>query len=190
MIAQLSYTPNPQARALALRRNFLIGLVHDNPNAQMVLSAQQGILEALRGTEFELVVRPVDRGSVSMLDDIRHFLERQRLFGVILLPPISENDSLAELCASIGCRYVRMGSAMLDDARAHGHVERPRGGEGGGRASDRTGPPPHRLRRPGRTASARRANGAPGSKPRWPRPASPFPRSLSADGTIPVRLRA
>ncbi len=116
VIAHLAYVPNPQARALALRRNFLIGLVHDNPNAQMVLNAQHGILEALRGTEFELVVRPVDRGSPTMLEDVRDFLERQRLFGVILLPPVSENDALAELCVSIGCRYVRMASAMLDDS--------------------------------------------------------------------------
>jgi LacI family transcriptional regulator len=50
-----------------------------------------------------------------MLDDIRHFLERQRLFGVVLLPPISENDSIAKLCQEIGCRYVRMGSARLDE---------------------------------------------------------------------------
>lgn len=37
VIAELGYTPNPQARALALRRNFVIALIHDNPNAQMVL---------------------------------------------------------------------------------------------------------------------------------------------------------
>lgn len=115
VIAELAYIPNPQARALALRRNFLIGLVHDNPNAQMVMNVQQGILEALHGTEFELVVRPVDRGSATMLVDLRHFLERQRLFGLVLLPPISENDTIAKLCAEIGCRYVRMGSARLDD---------------------------------------------------------------------------
>lgn len=115
VIAELAYIPNPQARALALRRNFLIGLVHDNPNAQMVMNVQQGILEALHGTEFELVVRPVDRGSATMLVDLRHFLERQRLFGLVLLPPISENDTIAQLCAEIGCRYVRMGSARLDD---------------------------------------------------------------------------
>jgi 3-hydroxyisobutyrate dehydrogenase-like beta-hydroxyacid dehydrogenase len=47
VIAELGYVPNPQARALALRRNFLIGLVHDNPNAQTVLTVQQGILEAI-----------------------------------------------------------------------------------------------------------------------------------------------
>lgn len=115
VIDDLGYIPNPQARALALRRNFLVGLVHDNPNAQMVLNVQQGILEALRDTEFELVVRPVNRGSPSMLEDVRHFLERQRPFGVVLLPPISENDSLAALCREIGCRYVRMGSAELDE---------------------------------------------------------------------------
>jgi LacI family transcriptional regulator len=115
VIAALGYVPNPQARALALRRNFLIGLVHDNPNAQMVLNVQQGILEALRHTEFELIVRPVDRGSPTMLEDIRRFLERQRPYGVMLLPPISENDGLADLCGEIGCRYVRMGSAVLDE---------------------------------------------------------------------------
>ncbi|RIA44568.1 LacI family transcriptional regulator [Hephaestia caeni] len=116
VIADLGYIPNPQARALALRRNYLIGLVHDNPNAQTVMNVQQGMLEALYGTEFEMVVRPLNRGSATMLDDLRHFLERQRLFGVLLMPPVSENDTVAELCDSIGCRYVRMGSAALDTA--------------------------------------------------------------------------
>ncbi len=114
VIADLGYVPNSQARALALRRNFLVGLLHDNPNAQMVMNVQAGILEALRGTEFELIVRPIDRGSSTMLADVRNFLERQRLYGVLILPPVSENEMLAELCREIGCRYVRMGSTALD----------------------------------------------------------------------------
>jgi LacI family transcriptional regulator len=52
-----------------------------------------------------------------MLDDVRNFLERQRVFGVVILPPISENDALARLCDELGCRYARMGSAELDDAQ-------------------------------------------------------------------------
>ena len=115
VVADIGYTPNPQARALALRRNFLIGLVHDNPNAQTVMNVQQGMLEALYGTEFEMVVRPVDRGAPTMLEDLRAFLERQRLFGVLLMPPVSENDMVAKVCTEIGCRYVRMGSTVLDD---------------------------------------------------------------------------
>ncbi|HEY8603817.1 LacI family DNA-binding transcriptional regulator [Tsuneonella suprasediminis] len=115
VIAELGYIPNPQARALALRRNFLLGLLHDNPNAQTVLNFQEGVLDAIRDTEFALVVRPVDRHSPDMLEDIRSFLELQRLYGVLLLPPISENDELAQLCREMGCGYVRMGSAALDD---------------------------------------------------------------------------
>jgi LacI family transcriptional regulator len=116
VIADLGYVPNPQARALALRRNFLLGLVHDNPNAQMVLSAQEGILDAIRDTEFALVMRPVDRHSSTMLKDIGTFLQQQRVYGVLLLPPISENEHVASLCREMGCGYVRMGSAELDDS--------------------------------------------------------------------------
>lgn len=116
VIADLGYVPNPQARALALRRNFLLGLIHDNPNAQTVLSAQEGILDAIRETEFALVMRPVDRLSSSMLQDIGRFLQQQRVYGVLLLPPISENEEVASLCREMGCGYVRMGSAELDDS--------------------------------------------------------------------------
>ncbi len=115
VIERTGYVPNPQARALALRRNFLIALVHDNPNAQMVLGMQTGLLDVLAGTEYELLVRPVNRGSATMVDNLRHFLERQRPHGIVLLPPISENDALAALCDELDCRYVRMGSAQLDD---------------------------------------------------------------------------
>lgn len=115
VIGEIGYVPNLQARALALRRNYLIGLVHDNPTAQTVMNVQQGMLEGLYDTEFEMVVRPVDRGSPTMLEDLRRFLERQRLFGVLLMPPVSENDAVARLCTEIGCRYVRMGSVALDD---------------------------------------------------------------------------
>lgn len=114
VIAELGYVPNPQARALALRRNFLIGLLHHNPNAQTVLNIQEGVLDAIRDTDFALVVRPVDRHSPDMLEDIRQFLEKQRLYGALILPPISENEELAELCRSLGCGYVRLGAAALD----------------------------------------------------------------------------
>jgi LacI family transcriptional regulator len=115
VIAELGYVPNPQARALALRRNFLIGLIHDNPNAQMVLGVQEGILDTIRQTEFALIVRPVDRYSPTLLDDIRHFIEQQRLYGVMLLPPLSERDDIADVCRELGCTVVRMGSAKLDE---------------------------------------------------------------------------
>ncbi|MDE0933555.1 MAG: LacI family DNA-binding transcriptional regulator [Novosphingopyxis baekryungensis] len=115
-VAELGYVPNPQARGLALRRNFLLCLLHDNPNAQTVLSFQEGVLDTIRDTEFALVVRPVDRHSPTMVEDIRTFLELQRPYGALILPPISEDDRIAELCRELRVGYVRMGSAALDDA--------------------------------------------------------------------------
>lgn len=115
-IGQLGFVPNTQARALAFRRNFLIALLHDNPNAQTVLNFQRGVLSAIGGGDLALAVRPVDRGSPAMLADVETFLVKQRPMGVLFLPPISERDDLAALCHRLGVRYVRVGSAPLDDA--------------------------------------------------------------------------
>lgn len=114
VIEEIGFVPNPQARALALRRNFIIAAVHDNPNAQFLVNVQKGVLDALEGTDFGLMVQPVDRNSPSIAQDLRDFLERQRPYGIVLLPPISENDELAAVCREFGVRYVRMASAELD----------------------------------------------------------------------------
>ncbi|AUX69683.1 LacI family transcriptional regulator [Porphyrobacter sp. HT-58-2] len=116
-IVELGYVPNPQARALALGRNFTVVLLHDNPNAQTVQIFERGILDAIRDSELGLMVRPVDRNSPSLLDDIEAFLRKQRPIGVIVLPPISERDEIAVVFRSMGVRFVRVGSAALDDDR-------------------------------------------------------------------------
>ncbi len=115
VISEIGYVPNLQARALALRHNFVIAVVHDNPNAQFLVTVQKGILEAIKGSEFGLMVQPIDRYSPNIFDEIGIFLERQRPYGVVLLPPISENDEIAKLCESYGTRYVRMTSVALDE---------------------------------------------------------------------------
>ncbi|MHA7819854.1 MAG: LacI family DNA-binding transcriptional regulator [Erythrobacter sp.] len=116
VIAEIGFVPSLQARALALSRNFIIAIIHDNPNAQFLVNVQQGILEGLAQTEYGLMVQPVDRNSPAIADEIRAFLERHRPHGVMLLPPISEMDAIAEVCREFGCGYIRMGSVKLDEA--------------------------------------------------------------------------
>jgi LacI family transcriptional regulator len=58
--------------------------------------------------------QPVDRNSPTVIESIRRFLDLRRPYGVVLLPPISANDELVELCRSYGCKYVRMASVELD----------------------------------------------------------------------------
>lgn len=114
IMKRVGYTPDPQARALAFRRSFLIGMIYDNPNAPYVINVQEGALGALRRLGFELVVHPSDRKSPEFLSDIKQVVSRQKLDGVIILPPVSENSALAEMLTAIHCPYIRIISAPLD----------------------------------------------------------------------------
>lgn len=115
VIQQIGYAPDPQARGLAFRRSFLIGLVYDNPNAQYIVNIQDGALDALRGSGFELVVHPCDRTSEDFIPGVRRFIERQKLHGVILLPPVAEDQALTRALQEIDCQYVRIASVRLDN---------------------------------------------------------------------------
>ena len=117
LIVDIGYRPDPQARGLAFRRSYLVGMIYDNPTPQYVVNIQLGILDVLRGTGFELVVHPCDRKSETFIEDARRFIEVQKLHGVILTPSVSEDERLAEVLREIGCAYIRIASVALDMER-------------------------------------------------------------------------
>jgi LacI family transcriptional regulator len=116
LMKQLGYSPDPQARGLAFRRSFLIGLVYDNPTAQFIVNMQYGALDALRDSGYELVVHPCDSSKEDYIDGVRRFAQQQKLHGVILIPRVSEDEQLATALREIGVRYVRIASIPLDQA--------------------------------------------------------------------------
>jgi LacI family transcriptional regulator len=117
IIREVGFEPDPQARGLAFRRSFLIGMIYDNPTPQYVVNMQQGILDAMRGTSYGLLVHPCERTG-SYLADLRGFIERQKLFGVILPPSVSEDERLVKILREFECPYVRIASVMLDKSSA------------------------------------------------------------------------
>lgn len=117
LIKDIGYRPDPQARGLANRRSYLVGMIYDNPTPQYVVNIQLGILDVLRNTGFELVVHPCDRKSDTFIEDARNFIEVQKLFGVILTPSVSEDERLAEVLREVGCAYIRIASVALDMER-------------------------------------------------------------------------
>ena len=118
IIAEMGFAPDPQARGLAFRRSFLIGMIYDNPTPQYVVNMQQGILDAMKGTSFELVIRPCNRQDPHFLKDMRNFVERQKLFGVIMPPSVSEDEGLIEILDELECPYVRIASIALDEPQS------------------------------------------------------------------------
>lgn len=114
IIAEHGFTPDPQARGLAFRRSFLVGMIYDNPSPNYVVNMQQGVLDAVRGSGLELVVHPCNRASETFLADVRAFIVRQKLFGVVMPPSVSEDDRVVAILREADCPYVRIASVSLD----------------------------------------------------------------------------
>ena len=90
---RLRYAPSHAARGLAGGRSFLIGLVYDNPSDSYVVDVQRGVLETLRGCGYELVLHACDSANPKIAAEITTLVSRSRLDGLILTPPISDNES-------------------------------------------------------------------------------------------------
>lgn len=114
IIDELNYSPNAQARGLAARRSYLLGMIYDNPDALYLDDVQRGVLGICRQLGYELVVHPCDMKSDRLKEEAVNFVNRSKLDGVIILPPISENNDLAGALGQAGVNYVRLASMALD----------------------------------------------------------------------------
>jgi LacI family transcriptional regulator len=114
VIERLGFAPDPQARSLASKRSFILGLVYDNPNALYISDIQKGVLRACQGTGYELIMHPGDFGNRQLVEEIEGFVSRARIGGVILLSPISQRDALARRLKRDGIPYVRISPKKID----------------------------------------------------------------------------
>lgn len=116
VIAEYGYKPHPQARALALRRSFLIAMIYDNPSPQYVVNMQRAILDELEDTGLQLVIRPCDRHDPDFYERMQDFVDQTKVSGAILPPSVSEDQKLVDLLTAAGCRCIRIASVVLDQS--------------------------------------------------------------------------
>lgn len=115
VIKQLNFAPNRQARGLAAKRSYLLGLVFDVPTL-FINEAQRGILDIVEEEGYELVVHACHIESERLVENVTRFVNRAHLDGVIILPPVSDVSGLGRRLDAIGCRYVRITSEFNDEA--------------------------------------------------------------------------
>lgn len=116
VIDDLKFSPNTQARGLAARKSYLLGMIYDNPNALYINDVQRGALSVCRELSYELVVHPCDMSSETLIDEAVRFATRLKLDGVIILPPVSESNELARALRQANVNYVRLAAVGLDSA--------------------------------------------------------------------------
>ncbi|MEE4454626.1 LacI family DNA-binding transcriptional regulator [Novosphingobium resinovorum] len=98
-IAVLNFRPSARARALAMRRSFLIGLIHNDRNALVLDSIQRGVVDATAPRGYEVIVHPTPLEAGAAIRDVLGFVERSRVDGLVILPPVSGIAGLAEALA-------------------------------------------------------------------------------------------
>lgn len=107
-IADLRYQPSPDAQTLSLGRSRRVALLIDNPNPEYVMRVQEGLLAGLRGSDHTLLVHACPAQAPDLLNRLNDLVGRLKLFGVILIPPFSDDPRLPARLEALGCRYVRL----------------------------------------------------------------------------------
>lgn len=111
IIRKLNFAPNRQARGLAASRSFLLGLIYDVPTL-FINDIQKGMLSVCEEAGYEVVVHACHIEDPGLTDDVLRFIKRANLDGVLVLPPVSDIEPLAEKLDEIGCRFVRFSSRL------------------------------------------------------------------------------
>lgn len=104
-IEQLNYRPNQSARSLAGSRSFLVGLLYSNPSPSYIIHAQTGTLEACRKEGFGLLIHPCDYQSPDLCQEVLTLVRDSRLDGLILTPPLTDNQAFLTFLENQGIRY-------------------------------------------------------------------------------------
>jgi len=111
LIREMGFRPNRQARGLAMRRSYLLGLVYDVPTL-FIADMQGGILEVCRDGGFELLVHACDVHGTQAVDEILQFVERAHLDGLVVLPPFSQVSQLTDGLERTGIPFIELSSEV------------------------------------------------------------------------------
>ncbi len=106
-VKELNYRPNLSARGLRGAASS-IGFIYDNPNSNYVIDMQHGILDACRAQGYELVIHPCQSDAEDIVQEVLEMIDRSRVGGLVLTPPISENEAIIAATREKGVHIVRV----------------------------------------------------------------------------------
>ena len=122
-IKALNYSPNLAARGLAGSKSFLIGLLYDNPSPHYMNGVQIGALARCRAEGFHLLVEVCTPETKNVTQQILTMIAQTRVDGVILTPPVSDNEAVLEALRRDGMPYVAIAPPKLSDVPLCVHMD-------------------------------------------------------------------
>lgn len=106
----LNYRPNMFARSLASTRSYLVGLVcaPPSPAPVYIMTVQEGVLSACEARGYNLLTRTFDPESRGIASRVLQFVERSRVDGLVVVPPLSDNKALTRALVGGHIPHVRV----------------------------------------------------------------------------------
>lgn len=150
----LNYRPHPSARSLASNRSYLVALLYDNPSSSYIMEIIGGVLDACEHRHYSMMLRPLAFGTVDYRDRVESLLEQYRPDGLVLTPPLTDDEELLERLRAHRVPYASISprqtagqiGATLDERTAAAEVVAHVVGLGHTRIAHITGHPSHGAR--------------------------------------------
>lgn len=124
---ELRYSPNLAARGLASSKSYLLALLYDNPSPNYIANIQKGAIDACRDSGYHLVIEPLNMNMDDIGDALELRLERLPVDGIILTPPLCDDENLLDVLKRLKIPYVPVApsrepddvtSVKMDDVQA------------------------------------------------------------------------
>lgn len=115
VIRQLSYSPSPTARTLAGHRSLLVGMPFDSSASRYVTEVQMGSLSTFRAANYQVVMHACDAHATDLVEEILMFVQRVRVDGIVLTPPLSHLDALVEGLSAQSIPFVKIAASRRAD---------------------------------------------------------------------------
>ncbi|MBZ9649475.1 LacI family DNA-binding transcriptional regulator [Sphingobium sp. 3R8] len=112
-IRQLGYRPNQSARRLAGGKSFMIAFLYNNPAPGYVSRIQIGAAWRCRELGYHLVVEPISPGGEERFDVLDRLVAALRPDGVLLVPPLSDDEGLLARLAEMKLPYARIAGSVV-----------------------------------------------------------------------------
>jgi LacI family transcriptional regulator len=107
-ITQLNYAPDRQARSLRSGKSFHIAFIYETPSSYFVISLIEGIRLSCRAHGYELVLHETNAKGSRLVLSVLEFVERERVDGLLMMPPLTDNEHLLAALDDAGVAYGRI----------------------------------------------------------------------------------
>lgn len=116
VIRELRFSPSPTARRLAGHKSQLIGMPFDSSAVRYVTEVQMGSLPTFLAANYHVVHHACDAYALDIVEEVMTFIQRVRVDGLILTPPLSHTDALIEALLAQAVPFVSIASLRGQDA--------------------------------------------------------------------------